>query len=379
MYLDRNEMEVDEDPSLRTLKLKSNSTQVSLKNIIVPLLTNCPIVLSSRLFENVLSLSDVLTLRTELKILLLSDLDSSQGIPVEANQPLGCARPVINLTRPAVLRIYFGLSSECTMSLNVLRPTYGPISTSSSVGMDPYNFSTKAMSLHLYNIGIKIRNYLLNSTDGNFNPYLKENFNHCTVLLYSGDNNNGQSNSSLSYHSDCTYDHEGNFSRGRNSQKQNSCVAVLTLGDKRTLNFKKRVAVAGSNGRLKWQLTDDKLVSFDLCENSLFVLHPSDEIPLRRKGDEYKSQYVHGGIKIINPNVFSIAFAFRVVGCYREYNPVTSKLIPKVEDVRNCDSFYAEKNNCLRQELEHFKSKQLQSYSNLFTSFVHSKFKEWKW
>lgn len=169
-----------------------------MKNITVPLFTKCPITLSSRLFKEGLSLSDLLNIWTDLKILLLSEFDSSQGIPVKANQPLGCPHPVINLTRPALLRIYFGLSSECTMSLNAVRPTYGPISTSSSVGTDPYNLSTKAMSLHLHNIGLKIRNFLLTACDGNLKPFLKETFNHCTVLLYSSDNNNGSSNSSLS-------------------------------------------------------------------------------------------------------------------------------------------------------------------------------------
>ena len=253
---------------------------ISSHAIIPPFLTSSPIRLSSRIFHEVLSVDDLLGIKTELKILLLSDFDSIQGIPVEANQPLGCREPLINLKRPAVLRVYFGMSKKCTESLNVIRPTYGPISSSSSVGMDPNNFSTKAMSLHMHRISENLRTLLMSKFPPDDCPPLKEEFNHCTVLIYSGKNNNGISNSTLSYHSDCTYDHNGSFIKNRNSQKENTCVAVLTVGDERTLYFKKRVAVKGSRGKKKWKVTDDSHVSFSLGNNSVFLLHPEDEKPV---------------------------------------------------------------------------------------------------
>ena len=360
----------------------NNSNREHLLNdndIHLPLTTKSPFVVSSMLFENVCSEDDLMRARTELKVLLISDFDSHQGIPVEANQPLGSPSPLINLTRPAVLRIYYGLSKSCTKSLNAIRPTYGPISTSSSVGMDPHNFTTKPMSLTLFNIGEQLRSYLKNQCEREVSKYLESKFNHCTILIYSGESNNGPSNSSLAYHSDCTFDHTGKFLPGRNSQQENTCVAVLTLGDTRTLHFKKRIAQSSKIGRKKWVQTDDKGVSFDLTDNSVFMLHPIDEKPCVREGDDHMSQYIHGGVKITNNNDLSIAFAFRVVSVDHEYDPVTSKLVAKEDFLKDSDTFLSDRNQRLRDCLRTFRCNELDSYSKHFHEFVDNKFKEWNW
>lgn len=335
--------------------------------------------ISSRLFENVCVEDDLMRVRTELKILLMSEFDSHQGIPVESNQPLGSPSPLINLTRPAVLRIYYGLPKSSTKTLNSIRPTYGPISTSSSVGMDPHNFTTKAMSLTLFRIGEQLRCFLKRQCNEDVIKYLSNEFNHCTVLIYSGENNNGLSNSSLAFHSDCTFDHSGNYLKGRNSQKENTCVAVLTLGDSRTLHFKKRIAMESKSGRRKWVHTVDEGQNFVLKDNSVFMLDPTDEKPCLRSGDDYVSQYVHGGVKITNKNDLSIAFAFRVVCVDHEYDPVTSKLIPKAEFLKRSGLLTCERNHCLRDYLSKFRCNELDEYSKRFHSFVHAKFKDWKW
>ena len=350
-------------------RLKSIRQDIITEDVLVPLLTRSPFVLSSKIFRNVFLTSDLLCIRTELKILLMSDFDSSQGIPVEANQPLGCPKPLINLTRPAVLRIYYGLSKECTSSLNAIRPTYGPTSTASSVGMDPHNFSMKAMSLSLYNIGEKIRCFLQRECKDISSSYLGESFNHCTVLIYSGENNNGSSNSSLSFHSDCTFDHKGNFIASRNSQQRNTCVAVLTLGDSRTLYFKKRIVTNSKCGKTKWIVTQDKGLSYELNDNSVFMLHPEDEIPRVREGDDIISQYIHGGVNITNSNDLSIAFAFRVVCVDREYDPVTSKLIAKDNDLKSSDVLACTENLALKEALNNFRSNDLTKYCKTFRSF----------
>ena len=318
-------------------------------------------------------------IRTELTMLLLSDFDSHQGIPVEANQPLGSPSPLINLTRPAVLRIYYGLSKSCTKSLRAIRPTYGPISTSSSVGMDPHNFSTKPMSITLFRIGEELRKFLRTKCKGEVVNCLAHQFNHCTVLIYSGHNNNGSANSSLAFHSDCTFDHNGNYIPGRNSQQENTCVAVLTLGDSRTLHFKKRIAMNSKSGRKRWIQTEDVGHSFVLNDNSVFMLDPSDEKPRLRSRDEHVSQYIHGGVKITNSNDLSIAFAFRVVCVDHEYDPVTSKLIPKEELLKCSDNFSSDQNIRLRECLDNFRCNELDIYSKRFHSFVKGKFREWKW
>ena len=375
-----SESQVENVVPYKAKKIKSTSKDYSIhEDISLPITTKSPFIISSLLFDNVCSEDDLMRIRTEIKILLMSDFDSHQGIPVESNQPLGSPRPLINLTRPAVLRIYYGLSKSCTKSLNANRPTYGPISTSSSVGMDPHNFSTKAMSLTLFSIGQQLRCYLKRQCKDEVLQSLESEFNHCTVLIYSGENNNGNSNSSLAYHSDCTFDHSGNYIPGRNSQQENTCVAVLTIGDSRRLHFKKRVAINNKIGRKRWVETDDKGISFELKDNSVFMLDPRDEVPCLREGDDYVSQYIHGGIKITNKNDLSIAFAFRVVCVDREYDPVTSKLIAKEEDLRLSDDYCCEQNQRLRECLSNFRCNELQNYSNRFHSFVQAKFKEWNW
>ena len=361
------------------IRKRTNEDYVKQEDVSLSITTKSPFIISSLLFENVCIDEDLMRVRTELKILLMSEFDSHQGIPVESNQPLGSPRPLINLTRPAVLRIYYGLSKSCTKSLNANRPTYGPISTSSSVGMDPHNFSTKAMSLTLFRIGEQVRCYLRRQCKGTVMKFLENEFNHCTVLIYSGENNNGSSNSSLAYHSDCTFDHNGNYIQGRNSQQENTCVAVLTMGDSRTLHFKKRIAINSKSGRKRWVQTEDQGLSFELKDNSVFMLDPRDEIPRVREGDDYVSQYIHGGIKISNKNDLSLALAFRVVCVDHEYDPVTSKLIAKQEDLRLSDNFSCEQNQRLRESLLMFRANELEHYSKRFHSFVTSKFKDWKW
>ena len=368
-----------DDDSINTIYHKPKSQNTIIKKPCLAFYTKSPIVLSSRLFKNVLPVEELLGIRTELKTLVLSDFDSIQGIPVEANQPLGCKVPVINLTRPAVLRVYFGVSKRCTNTLNCVRPTYGPISTASSVGMDPHNFTTKAMSLNLFLISGHLRKIIMNKMGAECPSSLQEEFNHCTVLIYSGSNNNGISNLSLSFHSDCTFDHKGSFMKSRNSQKENTCVVVLTLGDSRDIHFKKRVVVRGKKGRSKWKNTHDNTVSFSLEDNSVFLLHPKDEIPTVKCGDTLLSQYIHGGINIDRPNTLSFAFVFRVVCVEREYNPITSKLIPMVTDLKASDNTSLHNHNILSSALNKFRRKELRHYSNTFHNFVKSKFKEWKW
>ena len=89
--------------------------------------------------------------------------------------------------------------------------------------------------------------------------------------------------------------------------------------------------------------------------------------------------YIHGGIKITNKNDLFIAFAFRVVCVDREYDPVTSKLIAKEEDLRCSDIMGSVQNQCLRDCLHRFRATELDSYAQKFHSFVSSEFTDWKW
>ena len=143
--------------------------------------------------------------------------------------------------------------------------------------------------------------------------------------------------------------------------------------------MKKRVVVNGSRGKRKWRLTDDACLSFELEDNSVFLLHPDDERPTLRTDDNYISQYVHGGVNIQNDNDLSIAFVFRVVCIEREYDAITSKLLPNDTDLKQGDSVNSDRNIFLRNSLDKFRREELDSYRLNFQTFVKRKFMDWKW
>ena len=96
-------------------------------------------VLYNVLHEELLSRAKIF-----IKTLLLSEFNTHQGINVSADIPRCCNNPVINLKRPAVLRVYYGLTEYNYSSPYVVRPTYGPTRLFSSVGIDPNQYCKKA-------------------------------------------------------------------------------------------------------------------------------------------------------------------------------------------------------------------------------------------
>ena len=78
--------------------------------------------------------------------LICSRLNSKNGIKLSFDKPLNNALQ-LNITRPAVLRQYFGKvvqSSEREEKMS-MRYTYGCGSGASSVGMDPLNYVTRPL------------------------------------------------------------------------------------------------------------------------------------------------------------------------------------------------------------------------------------------
>ena len=63
----------------------------------------------------------------------------------------------------------------------------------------------------------------------------------------------------------------------------------------------------------------------------------------------------------------------------REYDPITSKLIPKATDIRCSDRLDSDSNITLRKALSLFRSTELNKYAEKFHSFVLDKFREWQW
>jgi hypothetical protein len=250
--------------------------------------------------------------QSELMILLQAEWDSRCGIPFHMDAPM-CNYPLCNINRPAVLRISYGKDYHCREEGGldfVTRSVYGIGSGSASVATDPRSSQTKPMSLAMYQLGERVRQHL-RSKEKRFckGMDLSDEFNSVTILLYIGSDVIKECTvSSLGYHCDIEYNTKGVFAKS-NSQKENTPVVVLTLGDSRTVHMKKRKV--GKDG--KW--TDnamEKIHDYLLRSGSLFVLHPEDE-KLKNRGPEHEglSQFQHGGVKATKG--LSMAIIFRTV------------------------------------------------------------------
>jgi len=113
----------------------------------------------------------------------------------------------------------------------------------------------------------------------------------------------------LPYHTDNVYSKSGKFLHSKNSQKQHTITAILTLGDERILHFQKQCLYKNhSTGTMKWRKCHEGeyFERFRMGNGSLFVLHPEDEVPkFRRKSgnassgllEGAKSRFLHGGIR----------------------------------------------------------------------------------
>ena len=326
------------------------------------------ITLHSEVLYNVLHEELLCRSKMFLKTLLLSDFNSHQGIQVSADIPRCCDKPLINLKRPAVLRVFYGLNLYTNSSPYIVRPTYGPTKLFSSTGIDPRQYRTKPFTSELSIISDYLKNLVSTYKVTGFDNSFDHHFNHCTVLVYRSDEKL-QSNSSLSYHCDSTYDTSGKFSSSGNSQLENSCVLVLTLGDSRDLNFKLRASV-----NKKWICTNTEIPSVVLPHNSLFILHYKDEVPTLRNDCPYLSQIMHGGIKLKEKGKLSVALCFRAVTKQRRYDPTNNCLIVEKDDIS--PTRHHLKTSLLKYN---FEKNELTKYQENFHRFVESKFREWNW
>jgi hypothetical protein len=249
--------------------------------------------------------------KTEVIKLLLSPWDSDNGISSHFDTPL-CDEPLLAVTRPGVFRTSFGLDCRDKDQDNYnfqSRYIYESGSGSNSNEMNPLECQTKPMSHAMVLLATAVQDKLrqrksCNTTD------LSDAFNSVTILLYMGsDVIRERKESSLGFHCDTEYTAKGEFV-SNNSQKQNTPVVVLTLGDERTLHMKKRFAA--SDGTWINNENEKKTHAFVLTDESIFVLHPDDEVPRPRGySDGSLSQFQHGGVNVTEG--LSVAIIFRTV------------------------------------------------------------------
>ena len=123
--------------------------------------------------------------RNILDKLLLSDINSTYGISIVSEQPMNNDY-MLNISRPAVVRQYYGKNIGNAENNLILRTTYG---YTSSVGTDPERYIPKPfdtdmqiMSKYVMSILRKLSTHVETQVMD-----LTHDFNSCTVPSYFGD------------------------------------------------------------------------------------------------------------------------------------------------------------------------------------------------
>jgi hypothetical protein len=264
--------------------------------------------------------------KAEVLTLLLSEWDSREGLSFHMDSPMANP-PMCNIDRPGVLRTAYGRDyhQPCEDdALYLTRATYGTGSGSNSVATDRRKNQTKQLSCAMDKVGDGIHKNLQRRTAKYFRAMdLSEGFNSVSILLYMGSDVISKcTESTIGYHSDAEYNSKGQFSK-HNSQKENTPVVVLTLGDQRTLHMKKR-KVKLDGGWMPYN-GNELLHDYVLQSGSIFVLDPADEIPKTRgRENQPLSQFQHGGVKLTKG--LSIAIIFRTVTTTAKINVTNNKM-----------------------------------------------------
>ena len=271
----------------------------------------------------------------------MSPLDSDDGIHVCVDAPFK-RNDNLNLTRPGVLRQYFGNDTVRDNHYKdyVYRYSYGVGSGSatSSVGSDPDLITTRPMSPELNELGSLIHETIFgdNSQRQRLMTMRKHSckineapFNHCSVLLYYSINGVKKA-STLSKHTDCVYNKKGIFMDNLNSQVENTVTASCTLGDGRFINFFRRNVLQVEHNQFKEHWTMDQLYKekLELNNGDIMIIHPDDERPVEvnRNNDLLLEQILHGDVNVDN-DTFSIGILFRTVKNVQAYKRSTNQLL----------------------------------------------------
>ena len=262
--------------------------------------------------------------------LICSDINSAHGIRLSLDTPLNNP-PILNLLRPAVLRQYYGLNvvDQRGISNGVRRYTYGSGTGSSSVGMDPRNFATRMMTEEMLSLSQELHNLLLKNRS-----YFKLEdmdltlpFNHCTVIVYYAGEYLKES-SKLGIHSDCVYSaRDGCYVKKDNSQIQNTPTVIYSLGDTRTLHWKRRRRLTKSNGRTVWDSDIEFSAEYELSHDSVTIVNTLDEDPEHVSEDGSQYQYQHGNVNV-SKDKFCVGIVFRTVHTTDVYDDSSDLMIP---------------------------------------------------
>ena len=258
--------------------------------------------MKSVLILNYLSRELCIMASSILETLIMSDLNSENGITLSLDRPYGCKQYMPNLTRPAVLRQHYGL----TLS-NGTRCCYGNGTGSLTVGSTP---QTREMTKGMIILAHAIK-HTMKHVPRYKESYMNLTFNHCTVLLYYHKSQNSP-NQMLGFHTDMVYSKiNGKYCPTKNSQTEGTPTCIVTIGGSRKVCFQKQRYMYNKESKsMKWH-SQKKLTSIKLNHNSMFVLHPEDEIPFEMNG--VKERWRHGVPHYDRKDELSMALIFRSV------------------------------------------------------------------
>ena len=201
-----------------------------------------------------------------------------------------------------------------------------------SVGIDATNFMTREFTTEMKDLSSHLFQ-MLTYLPEQFNIHnvdTSKPFNHCTILLYYA--SDIKNHTLLRHHCDCTYsNHNGKYIPSANSQCENTATVIYSLAGTRFLHWKRRMLSKVSKG---WCDDDNWEHTFELCRDSVCIIHPDDENPLSSKNIDKMYQYQHGVQKVTGDN-FSAALVFRVVNSIQSYDVQSNLMIPEQQVSRN--------------------------------------------
>ena len=289
--------------------------------------------------------------RNVLDKLIMSNIDSPEGISIVTEQPMGIGL-MMNISRPGVLRQYYGRNVGDFVGQTIKRATYG---YKSAVGTDPDKFITKPFDNNLVCISNIIMTKLRNHNKGALCKTMNLDipFNSCTILPYSSIPGIKEI-SSMGWHCDAKYSLDGVFESKKNSQAPNTPVIIVTYGNNRYLKWRRVYYGPNKHGKMVW-IQDKSWVKQEMCMGNLsfLILSHADEIPKRHPGSNTPYRFEHGNIRVNKEEGFSVAFVLRIVTTFHYYDIITNIMITNVKySVSAKDVLRKNKNDIRRKERE---------------------------
>ena len=141
--------------------------------------------------------------------------------------------------------------------------------------------------------------------------------NHMTHLSFYHKREDKEGDMQLSYHNDCIWDNDNKWQANKNTQQMNTPTYSVTVGHSRILRMRRFIPGIGFVG---------PVYEIILEHGDLFILDPRDEM-MMMSGDNHKSKWKHGDIKVKREDGLSIGLIFRTVTAKQQFDLVTGKFV----------------------------------------------------